>query len=871
MMEITPNTIAHDDLIMASHKAGINEKKNTGAERTRTVSAIESSFIDTTTGRKGLEDTIRAINDFKRAEELLHIQHDFVKALGGADSLDEVLRHCVRFAIKGSGMDCAGIYLLKEDGALSLLSHSGLPQAFIGTAAWYAPNSPCAKLVSKGDPIFTHYDMLDVPADRVCKQEGLEAFGIIPIKHEQAVIGFLNVGSRKLNAVSKMSQSVLITMTSLMGQYVIRKQAEENLRKSEARLAERVKELNCLFKLSNLIETPGISMEEVLGQGVRLITTGWQYPDITCARLVIDGREYQTGNYQDTEWRLSRDVVVCGHTLGKLDVCYLERRPEADEGPFLKEERSLIEAVTERLRRVIERGRIEDALRKSEKKYRNLYENAQIGLFRTRFPDGLFLEANQRIVEMFGYDSQDDLIERHSIAEYYIEPEARPRVIAELKRNGEIRNYETRFRKKDGSIWWARFSGTLYKKEGYFEGIATEITENKQAEAEKARLEEQYRQSQKVEAIGRLAGGVAHDMNNLLTPIIGFGEMLMTDFNLSPDDKRRRSVNQIVQAGYRARDLVRQLLAFGRKQTLEYKPVNINKTVEGFERLLRRTIREDIAIEIIPAPDIPAVKGDVGQIEQVIMNLAVNGQDAMSDGGRLTLETAMIEINDDHATGYSDIQAGRYVILAVSDTGCGMDEEALEHIFEPFFSTKGKEGTGLGLATVHGIVKQHNGDIRVYSVPGKGTTFTVYLPISDEALIEKSTRDEPVGDLSGSETILLVEDNVQVCDLGYAVLKQHGYTVLLAENGAEALTLLASHDGPVHLLLTDVVMPGMNGKELFIRAADQYPDLKVLYMSGYTDNVIAHHGVLSEGVQFIQKPFSGHELSKRLREALAQD
>ena len=362
---------------------------------------------------------------------------------------------------------------------------------------------------------------------------------------------------------------------------------------------------------------------------------------------------------------------------------------------------------------------------------------------------------------------------------------------------------------------------------------------------------------------------MAHDLNNLLVPILGYGEMLMDDFNA--DDNRRESVEQMVQAGVRARDLVRQLLAFRRKQTLEYKTLDLNRVIGGFEKLLRRTIREDITIHIIPKPDIRIVKADIGQLEQVIMNLAVNAQDAMPDGGRLSLETAMAELDEEPAASRPGVRQGSYVMLAVSDTGKGMDEETLGQIFDPFFSTKGEEGTGLGLATVHGIVKQHGGKIWVHSEPGKGTTFEVYLPVSDEADIETRTLEKPAGETRGSETVLLVEDNEQVRDLTLAILERWGYTVLKAGNGAEALSVLVSHDGPVHLLLTDVVMPGMNGRELFARAVQKCPDLKALFMSGYSGNVLAHRGVLDGGIALIQKPFSAKAMVASVRQVLNDD
>ena len=395
------------------------------------------------------------------------------------------------------------------------------------------------------------------------------------------------------------------------------------------------------------------------------------------------------------------------------------------------------------------------------------------------------------------------------------------------------------------------------------------ITERKRAEEEKRKLEEQYHRAQKVESIGRLAGGVAHDLNNLLSPILGYGEMLLDD--LGPEDERRESVDEILRAGFRARDLVRQLLAFSRKQTLEYRPVDMGEAVRRFEKLLRRAIREDIEIRIIPSPNIPTVMADIGQVEQVIMNLAVNAGAAMPEGGVLTIETALVVLDEDYADAHQDVQPGTYVMLAVSDTGCGMDEETRGHAFDPFFSTKGEQGTGLGLATVHGIVKQHGGNIWLYSEAGKGTTFKIYLPVSGQAPAEGGPpgRRAAVGP-EGNETVLLAEDEEQVRHLARAILKQQGYTVLVAESGSDALAILDQHDGPVHLLLTDVIMPGLNGKELFLQATDRLPDLKVLYMSGYTGNVLAHHGMQDEDPPFIQKPFAVRALTAKVREVLDQ-
>ncbi len=434
---------------------------------------------------------------------------------------------------------------------------------------------------------------------------------------------------------------------------------------------------------------------------------------------------------------------------------------------------------------------------------------------------------------------------------------------------------------RSGKTWSGRLTnkakdGTLYVEEGSISpvfdaggggNISHYVTVRRDVTREIS-MENQLNQAQKVESIGRLAGGVAHDLNNLLTPILGYCELLQKV--LDPDDVRRKNVDKIVSAGLRARDLVRQLLAFSRKQTLKMENININEIIMDFEKLLHRTIREDIEIKLFLSSDPLYVMADVGQIEQVVMNLAVNAGDAMPDGGKMTIDTTRVDLDEVYAKAHQGVTPGPYILMAVSDNGCGMDEEVRNQIFEPFFSTKGNLGTGLGLATVYGIVKQHGGNIWVYSEPGKGTTFNVYIPVSEKMDIEKKADKETLPDLTGTETILLAEDNERVMELALDILHLQGYSVITAENGLEALAVLDRHEGPVHLLLTDVVMPEMSGRELSVKAAEKHPGLKVLFMSGYTDNVIAHHGVLDQGIAFIQKPFAINTLAAKVREVLEQ-
>ena len=380
-------------------------------------------------------------------------------------------------------------------------------------------------------------------------------------------------------------------------------------------------------------------------------------------------------------------------------------------------------------------------------------------------------------------------------------------------------------------------------------------------------LEEQYRQAQKMEVVGRLTAGIAHDFNNLLTAINGFAELMQ--MQLPTDDPLQETTGKILSSGRRAADLVRQLLAFSRKQIMEPRVFDLNKAVGDMDKMLRRIIGEPIELKIHLAPDLWPVKVDPAQIEQVIVNLAVNARDAMPGGGHLTVETANITLDEEYAARHLEALPGQYVLLTISDDGIGMSDEVKAHLFEPFFTTKevGK-GTGLGLATVFGIVKQCGGNIWVYSEVGRGTAFKIYLPHAQETPTSPAGGDRAGGLPHGTEMVLLVEDDVAVRDLVNRILTQHGYTVLVAPGGSEAMYLARQHRGEVRLLLTDVVMPGLSGSDLAGRLAEVQPALKVLYMSGYTNDTIIHHGVLEPGIAFLQKPFSPADLLRKVRSAL---
>ncbi|MEI7639707.1 MAG: PAS domain-containing protein, partial [Syntrophus sp. (in: bacteria)] len=438
------------------------------------------------------------------------------------------------------------------------------------------------------------------------------------------------------------------------------------------------------------------------------------------------------------------------------------------------------------------------------------------------------------------------------------------------------RDFDTEFRVRhpDGTVVHIKADGLVLRDEKgkplRMIGLNTDITKSKQEQEEKANLEAQIQQSHKMESVGRLAGGVAHDFNNKLGVILGYTEMALDQ--VEPTLPLHADLEQIRTAANHAADLTRQLLAFARKQTVAPKVLDLNKTVTSMLKMLQRLIGENIHINWQPDANLWPVKVDPSQIDQILTNLCINARDAISDVGKMTIETGKCSFDEDYCAAYTGFLPGEYVLLAVSDNGCGMDKETLSHLFEPFYTTKVvSKGTGLGLATVYGIVSQNNGIIKVYSEPDKGTTFRIYLPRHEGKTKQVQTRGPVEACSRGRETILLVEDDPSILEMTTRMLKKQGYTVLSANSPGEAIHLARERTGEIHLLMTDVVMPEMNGRDLAKNLLSLFPHLKRLFMSGYTANVIAHHGVLDEGVYFIQKPFSIKELAAKVREALDQE
>jgi two-component system, cell cycle sensor histidine kinase and response regulator CckA len=512
----------------------------------------------------------------------------------------------------------------------------------------------------------------------------------------------------------------------------------------------------------------------------------------------------------------------------------------------------------------IKRRKAEEALLATQERYRELFENANDIMY-IHDLKGDFTSTNLMTERLTGYTNEEALQMNIAqiIAPEYIEL-ARKNLAEKLLERTESSIYLVEIICKDGHRLPVEVSTRLIyegDKPVAVQGIVRDLSE-------RSRLEDQLRQSQKMESVGRLAGGIAHDFNNLLTAIIGYSQMAMR--HLAPDSPAKNDIKEVEKAGKRAAELTGQLLTFSRKQALQPKVIDLNQIVANIERMLHRVIGEDIELSTKLSPDLGLVKADPGQIEQIIMNLAVNARDAMPQAGKLTIETANVEFDETYTQAHLAVTPGPYVMLAFSDTGIGMNKETQARIFEPFFTTKDSgKGTGLGLSTVYGIVKQSGGNLWVYSEKGRGTTFKIYLPRVEEPSKPEESDAQKLDSFSGTGTILLVEDDLTVRQLTRQILEINGYTILEATSAAHALQICEQHEGKIHLIITDVIMPDMSGRELAQQVRQLGNEAKVLYMSGYTDNSIVHHGILDADTPFLQKPFTSDSLTRKVREVIS--
>jgi PAS domain S-box-containing protein len=551
-------------------------------------------------------------------------------------------------------------------------------------------------------------------------------------------------------------------------------------------------------------------------------------------------------------------LKVNQHILGAVIV-----KSYSESVRFRERDKDVLTLVSQQLAAAIDRKRNEQALRRSELCYRSLVQTAVYGIYRSS-REGHFLDVNPALIGMLGYSSAVEVLALDPKRDVFADPGEYTRLIDEFRRTGRVDGFEVRWKRKEGAAITVRISGRAVASEDepsdVLEAIAEDITERRV-------LEDQFRQSQKMEAVGRLAGGIAHDFNNLLTVVSGYTEVLLDQ--LTPAHPLRAKAESIQQASDRATTLTRQLLAFSRKQLLQLKVVDVNAIVEDMERLLRPLIGEDIELITQLEPSIGCTRADAGQLEQVIMNLVVNAKDAMPRGGKIRISTASVILDDSDRAENTFIKHGPYVMISVSDTGQGMDRETQARIFEPFFTTKEKgKGTGLGLSTVYGIIKQSGGYVFVQSEIGRGTVFTIYFPRVDEPTEALGTVPAALAATGGSETILLVEDEGSVRQLIRETLESRGYHVLEAGDGRAALALAASRSETIHLVITDVVMPGLSGHELVQQLLGARPAIKVLYLSGHAEETVAGPLAPQGPKAFLQKPFTLQNLSRKVREVL---
>ena len=530
--------------------------------------------------------------------------------------------------------------------------------------------------------------------------------------------------------------------------------------------------------------------------------------------------------------------------------------------PFVHRDKPAAQVIA---RDITERKRAEQTLRSSEEKYRRFFDEDLSGVY-VCSPSGQILSCNPTFVRIFGFQSIEEALSTNvaSLHQNSLSWQAFVQVLRERKK---VERSEIELRRRNATAVYAILSafGT-FNEDGELLEVKCYVFDD----TERKMLEGQFRQAQKMEAVGRLAGGVAHDFNNLLTAITGYSELIL--MRLQNSDPMHRNVEEIKKAGERAASLTRQLLAFSRRQVLQPKVLDLNAVISDMEKMIRRLIGEDIDFRFVTDGVLGRVKADRGQIEQVVMNLAVNARDAMPNGGKLTIGTSNVSLSEDFAREHRGAKPGDYVMVTVRDTGCGMNEEVQAHLFEPFFTTKevGK-GTGLGLSTVYGIVKQSGAYIDVRSAERQGTTVVIYLPQVQEDRPLLRIPPEHEGDLHGSETVLLVEDEPTVRSLGLEILRARGYTVLEAADGRSAIKICESTNAPIQLAIIDVVMPRMNGRELAQRLAILRPDIKIIFVSGYSEDAILNQGVLQPGTVFLQKPFTPDSLARKAREILDRE
>jgi len=775
------------------------------------------------------------------------------EALARNDPFEVIVRETLHRCIDAAGLSVGVFYVVAEGAAIRVLAAAGTgAQSASGVASGFGHPELFRLTLETGAPLLIPSE--DVPAEVAAsflRGLGLRACLLTPVFHREESLGVLLLASHSRELTSQEWVGFGRAMGGQIGQALALSRAVGEVRASQELLQSViegmgdpvfVKDIDSRYLLINqaTVQLFGVTGAEVVGRGAEAVFP----PEV--ARFV-----------QESDVRVLREGVAMTFEE-TLPTRHGNRRFLVSKAPRRDAQGTIIGLVGV-ARDITDLKQADETIRRLS----TAVDQSPAAVIITD-PTGRIVYVNRKFTEISGYSSEEVAGQNPRLLKSGKTSVDQYRQLWSTIQSGATWRGEYQNRRKNGDLYWASTTIAPVKDES---GTITNFVAIQEDVTDTRSLEAQLRQAQKMEAVGRLAGGVAHDFNNLLTVITSYSQLLLED--MAAADPRRADLQEIQRAAIGAAGLTRQLLAFSRQQVLEPRVLNLNDVLSAAGKMLQRLIGEDVALQLTLAPDLGNVKADPGQIEQVIMNLAVNARDAMPDGGKMTIETSNIDLDVSYAAQHAVVAPGSYILVAVTDTGSGMDEPTKARLFEPFFTTKEiGRGTGLGLATVYGIVKQSNGYIWVYSELGHGTSFKVYLPrVSEAAAAAAETR--PLLLNGGTETILLAEDASGVRAVAQEILTRLGYTVLVATDGHAALELARARTEPIHLLVTDVIMPEMSGRQLADRLKEQRPELKVLFVSGYTDDAIVRHGMLEPGIAFLQKPFTPQTLARKVREVLS--
>ena len=859
---------------------------------------------------RGMVIIARDATEELRQARLLKLQRDLAHQLNSMTAIEPALDLCLETAIEATSLDSGAVYLIDPtDGTLHLAAGKGLSTRFRLALAVVAADSPPGRQTRAGTPAYYTFEQIQDPELEVYLREGLRAGGAIPILHERRPIACLSVGSHTRNDVPGRDRHVLESIAAQLGGAIVRLRAAEALLANEEQyrlLIENQRDLvvkvdlegRFLFVSPSYCTVFGKTREELLGQAfMPLVHEEDRAPTVEAMRALLAPPytayvEQRALTKDGWRWLAWQDTAVLDEDGQVIEIIGVGRDiTEKKNSENALQYRSAFEAlvldISTRFINVSSidmQFEIESAL----EQLRQFVGTDGGSLWRMNGEQtGCTMQCAAGDLARRVRDMLPNAIALQNVGRWQAFRKGQPVVIDDV---AQLQSVDVLDHLEPAGIRSLIDVPLVYRETLLgFVGFAsceprqwtddelsllklvaqvfTNALRRQEDERSLQSLHEQLLQSQKMEAIGRLAGGVAHDFNNLLTGITGYAEFAMGA--LSEDDPLREDLDEILAASKRAASLTSQLLAFSRRQVIHPEVLNLNQVVRSSQKMLARIIGEDIELEFRPGSRLGSVRTDPAQVDQILVNLATNSRDAMPKGGRLSIETKHVSLDEEYARLHADARAGEFVLLSVSDCGTGMDAETRRRVFEPFFSTKEKgKGTGLGLSTVYGIVRQNGGFIDVYSEVGLGTTFKIYYPRVDEAATKARASRRTEAPPGGDEVILLVEDETMVRGLARRILSRNGYRVMDAPGGGDAFLLAEREPGRIDLLLTDVVMPKMNGRELYERLRTERRDLKVVFMSGYTDDIIAQHGLLDPDLIFVQKPFTADSLLRAVRRAL---